>query len=348
MLDQIRCWIGTAVVLLSVLVTVGSSLASEPNGPSHFFEARLGPMPDPNVIGEAVRSPDNRHVAIQELTKSGGSRLIVDGQPGPEYEQIRHPTFSPDGEHLACMVKKDQRWSVVVDGQPGPQIDWIMYGIVFSADSRHVAYGARKDNKEVIVIDGQPGPQRDIDLEGQPVLSRDGQRLAYATWTDKGLIVVSDGHTGPVFDEIARGSIVFSPDNRRLAYTALKDKKWSVVVDGRPGEEEALVKLYVEFMFCRPVFSADSRHIAYGAKKGDGVTVVLDDQPGPQFDDLADNSLTFSPDSKRVAYARTGWSFWTARLGQNVTGSALDALSSAQTASTLRTGPRRMGGPWLL
>jgi hypothetical protein len=49
-------------------------------------------------------------------------------------------------------------------------------------------------------------------------------------------------------------------------------------------------------------FSPDSKHIAYVAKRGDKVFVVVDGKEGKEYDGILEGTLTFSPNSKHVAY----------------------------------------------
>jgi roadblock/LC7 domain-containing protein len=65
--------------------------------------------------------------------------VVVDGQPGPEYDEVWCPVFSQDGKRVAYASKKDAKWLVVVDGQPGPDYDWII-DMEFSPDGKSVAY----------------------------------------------------------------------------------------------------------------------------------------------------------------------------------------------------------------
>jgi hypothetical protein len=75
-----------------------------------------------------------------------------------------------------------------------------------------------------------------------------------------------------------------------------------VVVDGVEGKEYHDIGA--------PIFSPDSQHIAYAADEGGPGwkdRVVVDGVEGKEYDGAPSESITFSPDSKRVAYiARLG------------------------------------------
>jgi hypothetical protein len=76
---------------------------------------------------------------------------------------------SKDGLHVAYVVQKGDKQLVVVDGQPGPEYDRISEGSpVFSRDGKRAAYVAQKGDKQLVVVDGQPGPEYDGIVKGGP------------------------------------------------------------------------------------------------------------------------------------------------------------------------------------
>jgi len=78
--------------------------------------------------------------------------------------------FSPDSRRVAYLARKSEKWLMVIDGRPGPEYDEIKravfsfdeygrpdgpsYSLAFSSEGKHVAYAARVDNKWSVIVDG--------------------------------------------------------------------------------------------------------------------------------------------------------------------------------------------------
>ena len=193
-------------------------------------EERLGPVPDGVLNQCTLLSKDGCHVAM--VVRRGGKEfVVVDGQPGPIYDDIRDHMFSPDCKRVAYKAKNGGKWLVVVDGQPGPEYDEIWTKPIFSPDSSRMAYWAKKGGKGFVVVDGQQGPAYSSIHKG-PIFSPDSKRVAY--WAKKGekWLLVVDGQPGPEFDHIgnepivtvtfavmpiSHSPVIFSPNSRRVA-----------------------------------------------------------------------------------------------------------------------------------
>lgn len=74
-------------------------------------------------------------------------------------------------------------------------------------------------------------------------------------------------------------------------------------------------------------FSPDSRHIAYAAMRRDKWFVVLDDIEYEPYDDIGKTSPVFSPDSKRIAYGARRGREWFAVVDGNITGGPFEGFS---------------------
>ena len=234
--------------------------------------------------------------------------------------------ISPDGQHVAIVVRQGGKMAVDLDGHVGP-----LYALIsdkslrFSPDSKHLAYAASNLDDELkgfVVLDGRVGPELALMDTSDLILvfSPDSKRLAYVVSREVHPIVVMNGKDGPADPDLddppyvtahqmvvdgnpgplysAVGPPIFSHDGKRLAYRAAKgDLWWLIVSDGQPGPEYQGI--------ADPVFSPDGSHLAYKAtKEPDKCVIVLDGRPGPQYEDV-DDEPTFSPDSRHLAYAAT-------------------------------------------
>jgi formylglycine-generating enzyme required for sulfatase activity/Tol biopolymer transport system component len=137
--------------------------------------------------------------------------LIVDHQQeGPSYDAIglNSAVFSPDGESLAYVAKRGEKWFVVWNGQEQTEYDNIAYGSpVFSPDGEILLYAAAKDYKWTLVLNGQP-IEYDYDTIGDIFLfSPDSSHFAYAAQKNNNWFLVVDDHTGLPYDQVAMPSL---------------------------------------------------------------------------------------------------------------------------------------------
>ena len=236
------------------------------------------------VLVAAILPSACAYRAEREAPPGWGITLVTREVPLGRLPEDVHPdegivSISPDGEHVICVARRDEKRIVYVDGTEGKQFDGI----------------------------GSPG-----EMEGQDpwdILFRVSEhftRVAYVAVRGEKRLVVLDGVEGREYDGIH--NIVFSPDSKRLGYIAererfvpeeisgvpfgLGESKFLAVVDGLEGKEYDGVREFV--------FSPDSSRVAYVAKEGEHEFLVLDGQEGERHPEIW--NLCFSPDSKRVAY----------------------------------------------
>ena len=97
-------------------------------------------------------------------TQPNGYR-IEETRLGPWQESSA--SLSPDGCHLASLIRKGSKVCAAVDGRPvGEDYDEIFwYFLGFSPDGKRLVYLARKGEKWLFVVDGQPGAEYD-EIEG--------------------------------------------------------------------------------------------------------------------------------------------------------------------------------------
>ncbi len=148
-----------------------------------------------------ILSSDGKHLAYVaerstlEFGQPATYFVVLDGKEGPGYigpgighegdEIVKDLTFSPDGRHLAYLVKRDKKWLCVVDGVEGKAYDnFSELFLVFSADGQKLAYSAHVGDKWQMVLNGHEGPLvegRDLLGLGPIEFSPDGNHIAYSS-----------------------------------------------------------------------------------------------------------------------------------------------------------------------
>ncbi len=241
--------------------------------------------------------------------------VVVDGVPGPKYEQVGKLVVSSNGLHvgyIACRGQGNSRKCVaVIDGHEGPESDEIPLNLggnwePFSSNGQHTAYMAKARAKWRAIVDGQPGPEYDEIYPIAPAtwysfFNADGSRVAYMARRNQKWRAVIDGREGPEFDRYEGFlPLKFSPDGKRVAYIAQWGHgpwwKYRAIIDGQEGPE------YEAKWVAGPIFSPDSRRTAYVGQRGGREFVVLDGNELTQHDYVDGIRLDFSPDSRRLAY----------------------------------------------
>ncbi len=287
-----------------------------------------------SIVKDSIEfSPDNTRVGY--VASSGGKQLLVlknVGAPQPEqeskpYESIFSLTYSPDGKHVGFAATAGTKRFVVIDGKEGKQYKGVSNGSpIFSPDSKHSAYvGQTGDNAYAIVMDGQESKTYEA-INGIPVFSPDSKHLVYAAKQKGKLEVVihdlanpsfaASGKEGKQYD-IVGSTLTFSPDGQRLAYVAGSGSKQEVVIKDAAGQQPEQEQQQFDGVGRGTLlFSPDSKRLVYVAGVGTGTPqagspqasvtkqfIVLDGAVQKQYDGIARNTVTFSPDSKRLAYA---------------------------------------------
>lgn len=166
-------------------------------------------------------------------------------------------------------------------------------GLIVSPDSRRVAYGVQDRHGMHIELDGRQsrGYEQVFGLQ----LTDEG--LAYCASRGRRMFVVFNEQEHDGWDDIGKSSPTISPDSHRVGYAARRGNGWYAVIDGIivGGPYEGLCPGGI-------LFSPDSRRYAYAVKRGPFWLAVVDGAEGPSFPAIVERSLTFSPNSTKVAY----------------------------------------------
>lgn len=236
--------------------------------------------------------------------------------------------ISACGDHLAYVRRDpDKKYMrVVCDGKAGKgYLDIITASVQLSCDGKRLAYVAGN----VVVLDGVedgcscPSLDPGVNVGGHdnpwyPVFSPDGMHFVHVKRTREGKeeFVCRDGRAEGGFASV--GTPVFSPDSKHLAYAAAgwqvarQGDHWDsfIVIDGMKGPE---------FRSCQvgsPVWAPDSKSYAHTI-----FAINLKSRRGDPHVSLAWGSLrvgpcnkieglTFSTDSKRLAWKALGGNKW--------------------------------------
>jgi WD40 repeat protein len=283
----------SGTLLLALLMAGTVAAQSEVN--RRYTETSLGPFP-PKAHESAVLSPNGRHVAY--IDTGAGQRVVVDGKEQETYDQVAGLEFNHDGSQIAYAAERDDRWYVVVGERESP--GYRRVGVPhLNADGSKMAHVALLDvDKRTVVVNGQPGRSYDVISAGLIEFSPDGSRMAYGAVRDGKCYLVVDGEEMGPFDDLGtRTGYRFSNDGSRLAFVALAGDNLHVILDGKQGPP------FYDVGDLR--FSLDGKQVAYvarEAKNGPWFVFLNNEKQGP-YQTIGDESLRFSPDGTRLAYA---------------------------------------------
>ncbi|HEX4824409.1 MAG TPA: hypothetical protein VFV19_08855 [Candidatus Polarisedimenticolaceae bacterium] len=295
-----------SILLAAIAVTIVSAAqqpvtmsALEPLD-AKIKEELMGP-----ALARIVLSEDGSHIAIV-AQKQSGQTMIVDGVPGPAFDEIPQMaansrgsmTFSRTGGRNAYIGRRGGDYFAVVDGKETMPIATgvsahanyfvisQLWGFRFSSDGSHLAYPASEGAKWVMVVDGVKGPAyKQLDLAQ---FTFAGKRLIYVAMTD--------------------------------------DEKWHAVVDGRPGPPYDGINTLTT--------TADGDHYVYFASSKQGNVAVRDGVEGKRYQARL-GDLEMAPDG-RIAYTATHGS-----VSLIVEGKIIDRVTTFNVADNRGPGPLR-------
>ncbi len=288
-----------------------------------------------------VFSPDSKRVAYSFL-KGGRQYVSLDGVIQPPSDGVANDSlqFDPTSQRFAYVLVQNHLWQVMMDGHAGPEFADFSptCGPIFSADGRHSAYLAfnpghavlvvdndikslgdlrpfslkyssnqkylsfiAKDNQGVfqVYINDRAGPLQWGVLTGTPLYSPDGKHVFYAFWNAMAFQPVVDEVVGSFpesdYEKLEPNSVAFSPDSKVLAFIGYHHGILSRGSNELTGQTDAAFGSFTD----------DKYHL---------VTTQVERPPEADFKSLVgvedlpfdghyvNDSLRFSPDSKRLAF----------------------------------------------
>jgi hypothetical protein len=239
-------------------------------------------------------------------------------ESGP-YDQILNFRVNADG-HVAFVGVNGNTWSIVVDGTAGLLHKGPAEG--FGGEGNLVLAPTTARTAYVVVNGAASGvPRSDVIIDGRAVVSAPGVlsvvfSLDASRWAaivgdgpgGRARKVVSQAWTSPVYEGVealiggnsGEVNLRFSPDSKRLAFVARNGAQMFLVVDEKESAGYGRIQNFRFGPNGRYAFEAFAQQWQ----------VVVEGREGPKIQNLANRSLTLSPNGNRFAYAgmRTGTS----------------------------------------
>jgi len=164
---------------------------------------------------------------------------------------------SPDGEHVAYVLRPGGKEILVCDGNQSPAWDSIQQVGPFSRDGKSLPYRVTKDGNSFTVFAGQEDKPVPTTGTGRAIHSADQGRIAQALKAYK-----------------AVGPVVFSPDGKRFTFTARREGQEMIVCDGKEGPSH-------EDLWIPGGFANRAERLRYVVRDGDRVRLMETAWPEP-------------------------------------------------------------------
>jgi hypothetical protein len=264
---------------------------------------RQGARPLPGLRGPHLQ-PGRLALGLPREPRRGWFP-VVDGEEihGHLHQAL---SFSPDGKHLALVIRRGDKQLTLIDGTESKPYDRIEEpGVLFSADGTKSAYIASLGTESYVVVNGVESPPFRRPGKTPLAFSPHGASVIYSIRRGEQEIVIVDGVEGPPVTSIR--TLTFSPDGSRYAYAAEKAGGWTVVVDGvEHGAdgvfEDGKGRPYQQLGKRTPVFSPDGKRVAYSAFRDNRWVVVADGVEGKDYGLVMRATVDFTPDSAHLVY----------------------------------------------
>ncbi|MCG3180621.1 MAG: hypothetical protein BIFFINMI_02983 [Phycisphaerae bacterium] len=263
------------------------------------------------VSENSVRAtPDLNHIAYL-VRNEGRAFVVVDHREEPAFERIAYDTIhlSDDGSRVAYALNTHS----------GGYVEWIADGhrlaeshflreLAFSPNGKHLAYHVTTgDGKTRLYLDGQVKVLYDMASIQHLMFGPDSERLAYVLFKQgRQCCAAIDGNEGPIFERIKwnypgwNQVFFFSGDGNRVAYVGQRDGEDFLVADQTVNEP------LMDAQILGIKFSPNGEHVACMAGLPDSKWfLIVDGQRTTPRGHIGFDSITFSPDSRQLAYTTT-------------------------------------------
>jgi len=169
-----------------------------------------------------------------------------------EYPEVHEPVVSPDGEHLAVVVRTeedDEVYGVWIDGTLWEEEFEKAWNLRFAPDGRLIAL-VRQDEEWTVGVDGELWEER-FEFLWNLQLSGDGTVVAVQAKVDDAYTIAVDGRIWEASFPSCRDYAI-TPDGKHVAATVQLERLaegdifkfleglWTVAVDGTPWEARFL------------------------------------------------------------------------------------------------------------
>ena len=280
----------------------------------------LGTLPVRDVTTTVV-SPDGQHLAYV-LRRGPKSAVFTDGKEIGEYDAVRHLDFSPKGRHLGYAASRDNVWFVVIDGKESEKYTTLA-GPVFSPNEKHVAFVVGLGgNRTFLVCDGVPQMRYTALTTEPPVFSPDSRHVAYEARTSgtSKRPSIRDPNRPVTPNETPPDWV--TPDGTEVdVHEDHVPRTHFIVRDAKKGPRTNDIH--------SPVFSPNSRTLVYAARFSTKWFIVHEDRKiGKVYDEVG--TPVFSLDGRNLAYPAKADGKWSVVRGRKQEDLSFDAVRAVR------------------
>jgi WD40-like Beta Propeller Repeat len=180
--------------------------------------------------------------------KDGAIYVVVDGEEQGPFDAVGSLIFSPDGERLAFVARRNDEGYLILDGtivahfepslpEEGLYADYVEDRPSFGRDGSSLACVAKKDDKMHVICNGEYGPPF-VCISGAPKFSATTGSLVYGCAGPRSHSIVINHVRGEVFERIWSTSV--DPDDLALMWQPTFSADGTKVVFGALAEGELL------------------------------------------------------------------------------------------------------------